>query len=225
MIKLASTTLLAVILPVIVACALLGATEARAAKCITSGCVGDGPNVVFGTGDGLSVLQSPSPKQATLAQADPQKIIFFTRKWIAVFFLIACAVVGLAWWLGRLTAKDRINALKERIKFARKQCSDIELSDLKDQVAVQKELISELVSNSDPERERVKELARGNTQIQNALINLATSTSHLSNKLIIVRLFWPRNKGRFVLGNTLIILRPVRPRKRSSYRYGSQFRL
>jgi hypothetical protein len=146
MIKLASTTLLAVILPVIVACALLGATEARAAKCISSDCVGDGPNVVFGTGDGLSVLQSPSPKHPTLARAVPNKFITVTPKWAVAFFLISFAIIGLAWCLGRRSGKDRIDALKDRIKFARLQCSDVEVrvSELKDQVAIQKDQISEL---------------------------------------------------------------------------------
>ena len=120
-------------------------------------------------------------------------------EWVAATILIACAVAGLACWLGGQSAKDRIDALRDRLRLAGQQCNDINtrLSDLKTQVAIQEELISELLSNSDLTSERVEELARSNAKIQNALTNLATSTSHLRNMLIIVRSMRSRRRRVF----------------------------
>jgi chromosome segregation ATPase len=120
-----------------------------------------------------------------------------TPEWVATTIVIACAVAGLGWWLGGQSAKDRIVELKDRLKLAGHQYNDINtrISDLKTQVEIREEQISELLGN--PASERVEELARDNAKIKNALTNLATSTDHLGNTLSAVRLIRSTRRRRF----------------------------
>lgn len=74
----------------------------------------------------------------------------------------------------------------ERLRLAGDQYNDVnsQLTDLRNRVASQDTMISEL-RNSLPPAVRIEHLARSNTDIQTALTSLASSTSDLGHTLTL----------------------------------------
>jgi hypothetical protein len=105
---------------------------------------------------------------------------------IVVMFLVACASFGFAWWLCSNYSRGRIEGLEERLRLAREQFDTInsQLTDVRTRVTTQETEIANL-RRALPPPARVEQLARSNSEIQDALTSLATSTSHLGHTLTL----------------------------------------
>jgi hypothetical protein len=101
-------------------------------------------------------------------------------------FVVAFAAFSFAWWLRGHIAQGRVEALDGQLKLMRDQYEAVnrQLSEVTTKVEAQERVISGL-RNSLPPPARVEELARSNTDIQQALTSLATSTSNLGHTLTI----------------------------------------
>jgi hypothetical protein len=89
-------------------------------------------------------------------------------------------------WLRNYIAQRRIDALDEQLKLARRQYEDVKVtvSELQGLVALQEEAVSALRSSLLPTA-RVEALAQSNTDMQNALRDLANSARNLGQTLTI----------------------------------------
>jgi septal ring factor EnvC (AmiA/AmiB activator) len=102
-------------------------------------------------------------------------------------FLIACAAFGFAWWLRGHWAKDKIEALNQRLELAREQAADVqsELADVQQKVAAQESEIAELRQSRAVEPAKVERLAQSNNAIRDDLNVVVNSTGALFQTLNI----------------------------------------
>jgi hypothetical protein len=100
--------------------------------------------------------------------------------------LAAVAAFVLGWRLCKAVHKGRVEALEERLRLATEQYNavNLQLADVNKRVATQEATIAEMRQSLSPPA-RVEQLMRSNTEIREALISLATSTSTLGHTLTL----------------------------------------
>src|ERR1700756_502206 len=100
--------------------------------------------------------------------------------------VVAIAIFAFAWWLRGHFTQGQIKALGGQLQLARDQYDAVnrQLTEVRSQVATQENVISGL-RNALPPPARVEELARSNTEIQQALISLAAYTGTLGHTLTL----------------------------------------